>query len=409
MMLSTLNILLGLAATALALVTLSFALQAAAMIFLHDRPFLLLPRRPSVAILVPAHDEEQNIEATLLRIRQDLAPGDRLLVVADNCSDRTAPLAARAGAEILVRSNPERRGKGFALAAGLRHLTATPPEVVVFIDADCQINRHGIDLLARACATADSPIQCLDLMVAHPDSPGAPRLAEFAWRIKNDFRPNGYARLGLPCQLRGTGMAVPWAQINPDLFATELLAEDIFLGLELAIQGHPARFFRGARVTSYFPDTQSGQVQQKHRWVQGHLGLIRSHLPRLIFQAWKKRDLRLLALAADLAVPPLGMLAIADMVLLAVSLLYLAAVGIRAPLACSAFELAVFAFPLVSAWYVSGRDLIGFREVAQVPRHMIMVMRTALALARGDRTQWVRADRPRTTPQFIRHMRHTRH
>jgi len=406
MIVSILNMLLGLASVVLILIMLGFALQAAAMMRLRDRPFSLLPRRPSVAALVPAHNEDQNIEATLLCIKQDLKAGDRLLVVADNCSDRTASLAAQAGAEVLVRSNSELRGKGFALAAGLRHLASTPPEIVLFIDADCQINRHGVDLLARACATAGAPIQCRNLMVAHPETSGPSRLAEFAWRIKNDLRPNGYARLGLPCQLHGTGMAVPWALINPDLFATGHLAEDIFFGLELAIQGHPARFFSDACVTSYFPDTQSGHIQQKRRWVHGHLGLIRSHLPRLLLHALKNRDLQLLALAADLAVPPLGMLAIANLALLALSLLYLAVVGLGSPLAYSGLAVAVFASSLVSAWYVSGRDLIGLGEIAQVPRHMAMVLRTVLTLARRDRTQWIRADRPRTRAPIGRHVRH---
>ena len=394
MLLSVPNILLDLGAIGLVLATMAFALQAASTIFLRDRPFPTSPYRPSIAVLVPAHNEEQNIEATLIRTKRDLLPGDRLVVVADNCVDQTALLAMRAGAEVVVRNDLTRRGKGFALAAGLDHLAARNPDVVVFVDADCEFSPHGLELLARACATADAPVQCSYLMVANPDRP-APRarLAEFAWRIKNDLRPNGYARLGLPCHLLGSGMAMPWELITPQLFATGHLTEDMFLGIELAIKGSPPRFFRDSRLTSYFPDTQHGRDQQKQSWVHGHLGLIRSHLPRLVLDGLRHRDPNLLVLAADLAVPPLGVLAAAHSVLMVLCLTHLAITGAIVPFALAAFGSASFAFALITAWFYCGRDLIGFSELKHLAGHLVAVMRSASALARGHRAQWTRADR----------------
>ncbi len=57
--------------------------------------------RAHVAVLVPAHDEAAGIGATLRAIQAQLAPGDRVLVVADNCSDDTAALARSADAEVV--------------------------------------------------------------------------------------------------------------------------------------------------------------------------------------------------------------------------------------------------------------------------------------------------------------------
>jgi cellulose synthase/poly-beta-1,6-N-acetylglucosamine synthase-like glycosyltransferase len=231
-------------------------------------------------------------------------------------------------------------------------------------------------------------------MIADPDSRAPPpRLAEFAWRIKNDLRPNGYARLGLPCQLLGTGMALPWWLINPEMFATGHLTEDLLVGLDLAMKGFSPRFFREASVTSYFPETQRSQDRQKQRWVHGHFALINSHTLRLIYQALRRRDFGLLALAADLAVPPLGVLAVANIALLLMSLAWMAAVGAYAPLAFATLASALFASSLVAAWCVCGRDLIGLEEVKQSPRHIIKVMGSALNSARGHKVPWVRADR----------------
>jgi cellulose synthase/poly-beta-1,6-N-acetylglucosamine synthase-like glycosyltransferase len=394
MLASVPGMLLEFAAVGLILATMALAVQAGTAICLSDRPALVASHRPAIAVLIPAHNEAQQIEATVLRIKEDLLPIDRLLVVADNCTDQTAPLAVRAGAEIVIRNDPDLPGKGFALAAGLRHLSAMPPEIIVFVDADCQIGSHGVELLARACAAANAPVQCLNLMIANPDSRAPPpRLAEFAWRIKNDLRPNGYARLGLPCHLLGTGMALPWRLIDPGMFATGHLSEDMLLGLDLAMKGSSPRFFRDVTVKSYFPDTERGQVQQKQRWVHGHFALINSHVPRLVYQAVRRRELGLLALAADLAVPPLGVLAVANVILLVMSLTWKALTGASAPLGFAAIESALFASSLVAAWQVCGRDLIGLKEVKQLPRHTIMVMRSVFNLVRGHRAPWNRAER----------------
>src|ERR1700722_15473823 len=60
--------------------------------------------RPPVVILIPAHDEGRAILPTLGDVKAQLKPGDRLLVVADNCSDDTAEVAEAAGAEGIRRN-----------------------------------------------------------------------------------------------------------------------------------------------------------------------------------------------------------------------------------------------------------------------------------------------------------------
>jgi hypothetical protein len=90
-----------------------------------SQPRNLPDRRPSVAVLIPAHDEREHIAAAVQGAREQLVVGDRLIVIADNCSDETAALAEAAGAEVVERHDSNRRGKGFALDAGLRFLDHT--------------------------------------------------------------------------------------------------------------------------------------------------------------------------------------------------------------------------------------------------------------------------------------------
>ena len=164
-----------------------------------------------VAILVPAHNESQHLLPTLRCLQTQLLPGDRLLVIADNCSDDTAALARAAGAEVLERQHASLRGKGYALAFGVDSLRKAPPDVVVVVDADCIVSTGGIQALAQRCLQTQCPVQMLDLMVAPPGAGLRTRMLEFAWLVKNKVRPLGSYRLGRACHLMGTGMALPWS------------------------------------------------------------------------------------------------------------------------------------------------------------------------------------------------------
>src|SRR5206468_3487917 len=85
----------------------------------------------SAVIVIPAHDEEAVIQSTIRDAMREAGGAALVLVVADNCKDRTADVSRGAGASVLERSDPELRGKGFALAAARDHLRGNPPAVVI--------------------------------------------------------------------------------------------------------------------------------------------------------------------------------------------------------------------------------------------------------------------------------------
>jgi len=66
---------------------------------------------PVVAVLVPAHDEEKVLGQALAAISPQLGPNDRLVVIADNCTDATPALARKFGAEVVERRDLTRIGK----------------------------------------------------------------------------------------------------------------------------------------------------------------------------------------------------------------------------------------------------------------------------------------------------------
>ena len=206
------------AAAVLCIPVVVFFLEVAAAILLprpRSSPTLPTTPRPRIAVIVPAHNESTGLLPTIADVKAQLMPGDRLLVVADNCTDDTAAVAARAGAGVVVRDDTSKFGKGFALDWGIRHLEPDPPDIVVILDADCRLASDAISVIADTAAATGRPAQALYLMKA-PKNPSLDNnVAEFAWRVKNWSRPLGLHKCHLPCQLMGSGMAFPWSVIRP--------------------------------------------------------------------------------------------------------------------------------------------------------------------------------------------------
>jgi len=353
-----------------------------------------LDQRRRIAVLIPAHNESIGLQPTLADVKSQLRAGDRLLVVADNCTDETAAVAASSGVEITVRNDPTKIGKGYALDWGLNYLAADAPEIVIMIDADCRVESGAIDRLAMVCAKMQRPVQSLYMMTAPAGSSVNYQVAEFAWRVKNCVRPLGLSAMALPCQLVGSGMAFPWDIIRSAELSSGCIVEDLKLGLELAFAGHAPIFCPSAIVRSTFPDSDKGAKTQRQRWEHGHVGLILTTAPALLYAATKRRNLNLLALALDLVVPPLSLL-----VLILTATIVGAGVATLVGISKSAFMISATCLMIVIAttilaWLRYGRDILPFRSWALIASYFAEKLHLYGAALAGQRvSSWIRADR----------------
>jgi cellulose synthase/poly-beta-1,6-N-acetylglucosamine synthase-like glycosyltransferase len=395
-MIDYLSFLLTCAAIVLAMPVAVFLIEIVAGCVLPQRKWVMPPSRGRCrcAVLVPAHNESTGLLPTLADISAQLRAGDCLLVVADNCTDDTASVAEMAGAVVVVRNEQSRRGKGYALDYGLCHLRQNPPDVVIVVDADCRVADGAIDRLMAACEVTQRPVQGLFLMVAHDDSPQSSRVAEFAWRVKNWLRPLGLRALGLPCQLMGSGMAFPWRVIRSAQLANGSTVEDLKLGLELALAGNPPVFCSFHTVTSELAFSVEGTKTQRLRWEAGHIGMILTAAPRLMFSSIMRGDLNLLALVLDLAVPPLTVLGALTGGILAV-----ACIGTLLGLPSTAMLISIGSLAGLTggvfiSWLKSGRDILPLRTIATVASYIAAKFPIyRQMILRRSRSEWIRTDR----------------
>jgi cellulose synthase/poly-beta-1,6-N-acetylglucosamine synthase-like glycosyltransferase len=349
--------------------------------------------RPRLAVLVPAHNESVGVAETVRSILAQLHLNDRLLVVADNCSDDTAQCAALAGAEVVERHDDERRGKGFALDFGVRHLAADPPEVLVMVDADCLLGPGALQTISVDCATSGRPIQALYLMRTGRDASVRARIAEFAWLVRNQARPLGAWRLGGPCQLMGTGMAFPWALIHDVPLASGHLVEDMKLGIDLARQGRAPRFSPTALVHSRFPAEDGAAKGQRTRWEHGHLATLLEAGPPLLGSGLLRGDMQSVALALDLMVPPLALLVMLQAGLALLNLVFWGVWSWEVPLAIGVAAMVLTGAAIGIAWGLHGRHVIRVRELAFAPLYALWKLPVYGAFLLRRQVEWIRAKR----------------
>jgi len=93
----------------------------------------------AVTVLVPAHNEEATIGQT---ITSALKQADRVLVVADNCTDGTVTAARAAGAEVI-----ETVGNTDKKAGALNHgMPFVDSEFVLVMDADTELGESFVEV-----------------------------------------------------------------------------------------------------------------------------------------------------------------------------------------------------------------------------------------------------------------------
>lgn len=274
----------------------------------HDAP------RTRFVVVIPAHDESGSIGRTLISINECSYPRDLVdvHVVADNCTDDTALVAARCGAHAHVRDDLSSRGKGPALNWLLGELgqSGTDFDAAVFIDADTVVDPGFLTEMDRQFRAGEVVVQgSYEVNDAFTSAATAMRWCALACR--HHLRPLGRTTIGGSCGLFGNGMAMT-SELALRREWSGHLVEDMEFQLELLLDGISVAYAPRARVFAEMPNTLAGSVTQHQRWERGRVQLVFSHGPRLVrrlFAPQRSRRIAFIDALADLSVPPLSMLA----------------------------------------------------------------------------------------------------
>lgn len=347
-------------------------------------------------IVVPAHDEAHGIGRTVESLLALDYPAElfRVVVVADNCSDDTASVAAAAGAEVLVRNNLALRGKGYALVEAFdRSLQERRADAVVVVDADSVVAANLLTAFAARLERGAGAVQA-DYTVANPEASWRTQLMAIALATVHTLRSTARQRLGLSSGLHGNGMCFSADLLRAVPYRSFSIVEDLEYGLRLGEAGYPVEFAAEARVRGQMPVQEPGSRLQRQRWEQGRRQMARHHARRLLLRGIGRRDWVAIDLALELLIPPL-----ATLILFGVAGLVASAVLCFIDGAWSivfwiwlACLLGLAAYGL-RGWKLSRTGLGGLRALVLAPAYIAWKVTLPRKRSAAGRGEWVRTPR----------------
>jgi cellulose synthase/poly-beta-1,6-N-acetylglucosamine synthase-like glycosyltransferase len=346
-------------------------------------------------LIVPAHNEADGIVRTIANLRQIDWPKDqfRILVVADNCTDETAALAAASGAIVLERHDSTRRGKGYALQLAFAHSRNEHwADAVAIVDADAKVSSNLLEAFATRLEHGANAVQA-HYGILNAAAAWRTRLLAVAMAAYHIIRGRARARLQVSCGICGNGWCVTHALLSQVGYNAFSLTEDMEFGIDLGLAGHRVHYAGEAHASQeMIADGGPTARKQRQRWEHGRFQLIRSRTLPLLRAALARRSGTCLDLALDLMVLPLTYVAlnVLALLLLSVFLAWWNSAYVGWVFLSCACALCLLCYVL-RGWQLSETGARGLLDLAGAP--VFVVWKVLLMLGRRHSSEWVRTDR----------------
>ncbi|MBC8142446.1 MAG: glycosyltransferase [Armatimonadetes bacterium] len=266
----------------------------------------------TVTVVVPAHNEEAVLRATLHSLTKQDYPTNayRVLVIADNCTDATAQIGRECGATVWERVNLDERGKGYALAWAFERIKADsdPSDFYVIVDADTEAAPNCLtELVARAVSIGERAAVQARYGVLNTDDGWRTALMTGAFDLVNHVKPLGRERLGLSAGLKGNGMIFGRETMRVAKWRGDSITEDLDFGLDL-LEEHGIRvaYAPDAVVRAQMPVGEQESRSQRDRWERGRREIVARRSGGLLWRGLTQGDFRKTDAALDMLIPPLA-------------------------------------------------------------------------------------------------------
>ena len=235
------------------------------------------------AVMISARNEEKVIGYLLQSIKACDYPAELVdvYVIADNCTDRTAQIAAENGATVLERFNQKLVGKGYALNELYSYITdlrGTEYYDGFFVfDADNLLDKHYITEMDKSFSAGNR------VLTSYRNSKnyGTNWLSSgyALWFLREaTYLNNPRSLLGTSCAISGTGFLIHRDILNRQAgWKHFLLTEDIEFSVDNVLQGEKIGYCHTAMLYDEQPSTFKVAWRQRLRWSKGFLQVMQNY------------------------------------------------------------------------------------------------------------------------------------
>lgn len=248
----------------------------------------VLSEYPGVALVVPCHNEEENVRESVTQLLNQKYPDFEVIAINDGSRDRTQQILeelAKQDKRLRVIHQAKNQGKavGLNMAALL-----TDKEYLVCIDCDTLLDEHAVAWFMQhfvhsprvGAVTGNPRIRNRSTLI------GRIQVGEFSSIIGLIKRAQRvYGRLftvsGVVSAFRKTALH------EVGYWSPEMLTEDIDVSWKLQFAHWDIRFEPKALCWILMPETLSGLWKQRLRWAMGGIQVLLKYFPLLF--SWRKR------------------------------------------------------------------------------------------------------------------------
>lgn len=245
------------------------------------------------AMLVAAHNEERVIGNIVRNLQALKYPKDKydIFVIADNCNDNTAKIAAENGAKVYERFDTVKRGKGFSLEWMFKKLFEMDKkyDAICILDADNLVSTNFLLEMNKQLCLGHEVIQGYLDSKNPKDSWVAGNYSISYWISNRLFQlPRHY--LGLNCALGGTGFVMSTKVLKAIGWGATCLTEDLEFSIKLVLKGMKVSWAHEAVVYDEKPLRLAQSWRQRKRWMQGHCDCAERYLKDLLVKSFKEMN-----------------------------------------------------------------------------------------------------------------------
>ena len=230
--------------------------------------------------IIPAHNEEKVVVNLVESLKKLDYPKDLydIYVIADNCTDKTAEVAIKAGAIVYERFDEAHKTKGHALQWFLAQKIEedAPYDAFCIFDADNIVDENFLKVMNKKLCQGEEVVQGYKDIKNPSDSWVSAGYAIFYWTMHRFYHLARY-NIGLSPLMNGTGFMVKFDVIKPQGWNTKTLTEDIEFSLKRIIEGKKLGWARDAIVYDEQPVGFKQSWTQRSRWTVGHMQCLKEY------------------------------------------------------------------------------------------------------------------------------------
>lgn len=243
-----------------------------------------------IAYIIPAHNEEKVIYHTVKDLLEKQEYPKELYdvyVIADNCTDKTAELAAKAGAKVLVHTddNPEHHMAAYPIQYAIDYLMGiedNPYDFILRIDADNHVNAEFSSLMNDAYQAG------VDLGRSYEGSINATqnfytKACSLFYIFDSRYGSRVRERLGIAAHINGSGSMMSMRMLKKcGGFDALSISEDAEFNFNRMLEGYKGHYIEDAICYEDMPASFTDTLNRNRRIGSGSMKLLRTKLMQML-------------------------------------------------------------------------------------------------------------------------------